>query len=163
MFALGMAASLFLVSCGGEDTPATDNATDTTATADAPVADEPVADEPAPAADEASIVGEWQMTGMDMGMELTPEQEADMAAMVEKMAAETKWNFNADGTMLMISPEGEEAGTYEVVEGDMGKELKATAATNGEEQTMMITELTANALVLTMNIEGTVGTMTFSR
>jgi hypothetical protein len=161
IYVFGVAASLLLASCGGgSETPATPAEGDTTAAA--PV--ETPAEPEVVAAEEVSIVGAWQMADMDLGMELTPEQEADMAAAIAEMVSGSVYTFNEDGTMTMVTPQGEEAGTYKIEPGDEGfvPNLIATGA-SGEEQTMMLTELSANKLILTMNIDGSIGTMTFTR
>jgi hypothetical protein len=160
MYVFGVAASLLLASCGGttETAPGTDTATDTPEATKAEVEPEVVV------SDGSSIVGAWQMTDMNLGVEMTTEQEAEMAALMAEMVTGSVYTFNEDGTMAMVTPQGNESGTYMIVPGGEGLVPNLIATSDGgEEQVMMLTELSDNKLVLTMDVDGNVGTMTFSR
>lgn len=149
------ALSFGLLSCGGADNQAAgtdakeDNVEATTTQGEAAKTEE------------ASIVGTWQMTNMDPGMDqsqLGEEEKAQMKAMIEEIAANTTYTFSEDGTTTLTSPDGEEKGTYSI-EGD---QLTAVEE-NGKTEVMTITELTANSLVLSMEIDGNKGSLSFKR
>ena len=143
MYTLAFAASLFMVACGGE--AETEVNTETTEEVVEEVVEETTA--------EASIVGDWQMTAMDMGMEMPAEQLEAINASIAK----TKYSFSAEGTVTIVSELGTQEGTYTVD----GSSLNTTM--DGKEETANITELTADKLVLSIDVDGTAMAMTFSK
>lgn len=118
---------------------------------------------PAPeeAATEASIVGTWKMSDIDMGMEVPKGKEKQFEEMKAKMLSETGYTFNEDGTMTMKSPmfEKEMTGTYKLD----GKTLSVTDNESKKAETLNVDELTANKLVLSMEQGGKKAMMTFSK
>lgn len=110
--------------------------------------------------EEISIVGNWKMSDIDLGIEIPKGQEATFDKMRKDMIANTKMTYNADGTFTQtdkMEVVRTIKGTY-VVDGNS---LKTTV--DGEESTMNIASLEANKLVLTMEDRGSTMTMTYSR
>lgn len=110
--------------------------------------------------EEISIVGNWKMSEIDLGIEIPKGQEATFAALRKDMIDNTKMTYNADGTFTQtdkMEVVRTIKGTY-VVD---GKSLKTTV--DGNEDVMNIASLEANTLVLTMDERGSTMTMTYSR
>jgi flagellar hook assembly protein FlgD len=152
MYIFSIAASLFLVSCGGSADNGTDGGS-ADGTEEGTEEEEEVA--------EVSIVGTWQMSDLDMGMEIPEGQEELFKTMKEELIKSSSMVFNEDGTMnAKASVDGQASdisGTY-TLEGD---QLKTVA--DGKEDTQTVSELTETTLVLKMVDEGTTMTMTYSR
>ncbi|GAA0876972.1 hypothetical protein GCM10009118_33820 [Wandonia haliotis] len=106
-----------------------------------------------------NLVGKWQVTGVDMSsmMESIPEeQKAFMEAMVPMMEEAMKsmtMEFAADGKVTqkssMMGQEKEEEGSWKL--SDDSKKL--TITTNGNEESMDITELSASKMVVKISEE----------
>lgn len=136
-------SALVFTSCGGGDTAEkSDDA-----------AKEEVQEEEVPA--EPSIVGTWQCSAMDLGMEMPEEQQA----MMDEMIAKTSYTFDKDGNMSMTSGMSDipVKGTYEYADG------KVTATMNGKTDAIDVAELTESKLVLSMKDRGSEIKMTFER
>lgn len=150
---LVITSMLFIVACGGDTENESNNNEATTEETTEEVAEEEVVEE----AEEASIVGEWQLSDMDMGIEIPAGQEEAFAASIKEAVESTKYTFNEDGTMVMVNQLGTQNGTY-TVDGNM-----LNASTEGKDESIEIGELTANKLVLLIKEEGMNGSMTFER
>ncbi|MCB0401059.1 MAG: lipocalin family protein [Flavobacteriales bacterium] len=144
-----MASALSFVACGGDATTE-EHAEETTETTE--VTEEPVVEE-----EQASIVGAWQMTAMDMGIPVPAGKEAEFEASMKEAIEKTKYTFNEDGSFVINSMIGEQKGTY-TVEGNM-----LNSSMDGKEESIEIGELTADKLVLLIKAEGMNGSMTFKK
>lgn len=112
------------------------------------------------ATDGPSIVGTWQQTGLDMGVEI-PATEQEMFEETQKATIEnTSYTFSADGTFQlktwMLGRTVEYGGTY-TAEGDV---LNTTV--EGEE-TSFNYSITDSELVITQEDGEATITMTFER
>ena len=151
MYILTIAASFFMVACGGNSEGEVTAEGNTEATEDA--ATEEAVEE---VAEEASIVGEWKMTDMDMGMEIPAGSEEAFAASIKEAVDATVYTFNEDGTMSLVSNLGEESGTYSI-------DGSTLTVTTKKTETIEVKELTASTLVFGISEEGLNMTMSFER
>jgi uncharacterized lipoprotein NlpE involved in copper resistance len=108
-----------------------------------------------------SIVGTWQMSDMDMGIEI-PAEELEMYEQTVKETSEnTKYTFNADGTFkvntMMLSRPVDYAGTYTAE----GETLSMTE--EGAEPVEFGFKVTDTELIVTQEDRGATITMTFER
>ena len=147
IYILAIAASFFMVACGSSTEGEAEGTTETTEEATEEVVEE---------AEEASIVGEWKMTDMDMGMEVPAGQEEVFAASIKEAVDATVYTFNEDGTVSLVSNLGEESGTYAV-------EGSTLTVTTKKAESIEIKELTATVLVMGISEEGMNLTMSFER
>ncbi|MBL4593656.1 MAG: lipocalin family protein [Flavobacteriales bacterium] len=147
IYILAIAASFFMVACGSSTEGEAEGTTETTEEATEEVVEE---------AEEASIVGEWKMTDMDMGMEVPAGQEEAFAASIKEAVDATVYTFNEDGTVSLVSNLGEESGTYAV-------EGSTLTVTTKKAESIEIKELTATVLVMGISEEGMNLTMSFER
>ena len=154
IYIFGITTSMiFLMSCGGNSEGEGSTTEETVTTTEAP-AEEPMAEEPA---EEASIVGVWQMTDMDMGMAPPAGHEEEFKAAIQKSIDATKYTFNEDGSMNIASEMGPQTGTYSV----NGSTLSSTVGDKSED--IEIKELTTDKLVLGVTERGSTMTMTFAK
>lgn len=149
VYILAIAASFFMVACGGGTEGEAEGTTETTEEATEEVVEEEVAEE-------ASIVGEWKMTDMDMGMEVPAGQEEAFAASIKEAVDATVYTFNEDGSVNLVSNLGEESGTYTV-------EGSTLTITTKKTESIDISELTESTLTLSLSVEGLNMTMNFER
>lgn len=149
MYILAMASALMLVSCG--ESAEGEELNDSTSQ-EAEVEEEE---------EEVSIVGDWKLSDIDLGMDIPKEQEAAMADMKKNMIENSSQSFKADGKSVTVSAIGKDIvttnGTY-TVEGD-----KITFDNDGVTSTMTIKSLTADQLILEMVERGTTMSMTYKR
>lgn len=144
VYILAIAASFFMVACGNSSEEAVEETTELT---------EEVVEE---VVEETSIVGEWKMTDMDLGMEIPAGQEEAFAASIKEAVDATVYTFNEDGTMNLVSNLGEEPGTYTV-------DGTTLTATTKKTEALEIKELTATLLTLGLSDGGLNMTMSFER
>lgn len=91
IFAFAVAGSMFLVSCGTEDESTNNKGTDQSA--------EKMQD--GDEATESTLVGTWQQTGLDMGVEV-PADEQEMYEKTKKETIDnTEYVFNKDGSFKL--------------------------------------------------------------
>lgn len=108
---------------------------------------------------EKSIVGTWQLTDMDMGTELTSEQEAQFEQMLEKMKESVYYTFNADGTITYGGWSADGAmsdGTYKLDGGTV--EIN----TNGITENLRV-KIDGDQLTISGEMGGTTNTMVLQR
>jgi|GEM_PF-476700 len=154
IFMVAAVASMVFASCGNKTENAAGDATTTDSTAVAPVAEaEPEA--------EASIVGAWKLSDIDLGMEVPKGKEKQFEEMKAKMISEMAYTFKEDGTMTMKTPmfDKEMTGTYKLED----TKLTITDTENKKPETVTVEELTANKLVLSTEQGGKKAVMTFSK
>lgn len=116
-----------------------------------------------------NLVGKWQVSDIDMSamMESVPEEQKafmeSMLPMMEEAMKSMTMEFSADGKVItkssMMGQETEEEGTWTL--SDDGKTLSFD--NEGKEQTMEITELTANKMVVNIKEDETTFSMTFEK
>jgi hypothetical protein len=152
IFMIMAAATLAFASCADKTNKTEGDATATDSTqVEAETATEPA---------EASVVGTWKLTDMDMGMEVPKGKEKQFEEMMAKMKAETNFTFNEDGTM---------SGDNAVVKGTKGtytyedSKLSITDATTKKVEVLNVDELTADKLVISSEQGGRKAVMTFSK
>lgn len=110
--------------------------------------------------EEASIVGTWKLSDIDLGMEVPKGKEQALEDMKKKMIAETVYTFNADGTMTFKNPMVPETpATY------TQEDSKIIITDNKTKKAEIISmeELTADKLVLSSEQGGRKAVMTFSK
>lgn len=154
IFMCTAATALLFVSCKNNSDAKTDgtDADSTNVTTEAVTESEPAA--------EASVVGTWKLSDIDLGMEAPKGKEQVLEDMKKKMIAETVYVFNEDGTMtfknFMVK---ETPATYTYADS------KITIIDNKTKKTETVTvdELTANKLVITSEQGGHKAVMTFSK
>ena len=107
-----------------------------------------------------SIVGEWQLSNFDMGMEIPEEQKEMFDKMIEEMKENSTIVFKADGTFTskqsVMGEVTEETGTYKLD----GDKLSTTADGKTEELNV---ELSKSSLVINVVDRGQKMSMTFER
>lgn len=152
IFTIMAAATMVFASCADKNAKTEGNAatTDTTQV-EAPKTEAPV---------EASVVGTWKLTDMDMGMEVPKGKEKQFEEMMAKMKAETSFTFNEDGTMSGDNPAVKGMkGTYTYE----GGKLVITDDKTKKAETLNVDELTADKLVISNEQNGKRAVMTFSK
>jgi hypothetical protein len=113
-----------------------------------------------PQATEASIVGAWKLSDIDLGMEVPKGKEKAFEDMKTKMKAETSFTFNEDGTMSGDNPAVKGMkGTYTYE----GSKLIITDSTTKKAETLTVDELTSDKLVISSDQNGKKAVMTFSK
>lgn len=108
-----------------------------------------------------TVVGEWKMSDMDMGMEVPKGQEEQFATIKKEMVENGSMTINEDGTFTNTSKTDKvrtEEGTYTVSEGKL-----ITTVKNGRESSLDISSLTKEELILTAEDRGRKMTMTYAR
>lgn len=146
-------ASLVFVSCGDKTSKTEGDAI--TADSTQVETDKVVESEP-----EATVVGTWKLSGIDLGMEAPKGKEQALEDMKKKMIAETVYTFNEDGTMsFKNSMVKETPGTYTY------EDSKITITNNDtkKSETVTVDELTADKLVISSEQNGKKAVMTFSK
>lgn len=109
---------------------------------------------------EASVVGTWKLTDIDMGMEVPKGKEKMFEDMKKKMFAETSFTFNEDGTMSGANPAVKDMkGTYTYED----SKLTITDSSTKKAETMTVDELTSDKLVISTSQNGKTAIMTFSK
>jgi hypothetical protein len=147
------ATALLLTACGNNAKPAGDAAN----TEDSQATTQEAAPEPAA---EASIVGVWKLSDIDLGMEAPKGKEKMLEDMKAKMIAETVYTFNDDGTMSFKNPMVKETPatyTYE------DSKITITDNKTKKAETVAVESLTADKLVLSSEQRGKKAVMTFSK
>jgi len=148
VYILAIAASFFMVACGSSNEGEA-GTTETTEEVTEEVVEEA-------AVEEASIVGEWKMTDMDMGMEVPAGQEEAFAVSIKEAVDATLYTFNEDGTAKLVSNLGEEDAIYTV-------EGTTLTVTTKKTESIEIKELTGSVLTLGISAEGMNMSMSFER
>ncbi len=148
---LTAATAFLLASCGNNAKNAEATTSDSNATENV--------QEAAPEA-EATVVGTWKLSDIDLGMEVPKGKEKVMEEMKQKMIAETVYTFNEDGTMTFKNPMAEAMPATYVLE---GSKLTVTNDKDKKEDTFTVEELTADKLVLSSEQRGKKAVMTFSK
>jgi hypothetical protein len=155
IFMIAATTSLVFASCGNkvEKTEGEAAAVEAQAAPEAEVAPEPEA--------EASIVGTWKLSDIDMGMEVPKGKEKQFEEMKAKMISKMAYTFKEDGTMSMKTPmfDKEMTGTYKLED----SKLTVTTDDTKKAETINVDELTANKLVLSTEQGGRKAVMTFSK
>ncbi|GEM_PF-6559261 len=109
---------------------------------------------------EPSIVGTWQQSGFDMGVEIPAEEQEMYEKTVKETIDNTKYTFNEDGSYKvntwMLGKGVEYEGTYSID----GEKLMTTQ--DGEEVSFDFS-VSDTELVLKQEDQGAVMTMTFER
>ena len=149
---LTITAAILFASCGNNSKNAEGTTSDSTAvTQEAP--------EATPEA-EASLVGVWKLSDIDLGMEVPKGKEQVIEDMKKKMIAETVYTFNDDGTMTFKNPMVEETpATYTKDDATITITNNATK----KSETVTVEELTATKLVI-VSVQGkNKAVMTFSK
>lgn len=141
---------LVLTSCGGNE-----NKIENTPPAET-VKAKPEAPKEEPKS-EASIVGVWKLSDVDLGMTPPKGKEKVLEDLKKEMIAKTIYTFGQDGVLNMESNIGKSSGTY-TLEGD-----KLTSVTNGKSSSTNVQSLTESELVLTMEERGTKMVMKFKK
>jgi hypothetical protein len=109
---------------------------------------------------EASVVGVWKLTNIDLGMEAPKGQEQALEDIKKKMIAETVYTFNEDGTMTFKNSMVKETSatyTYE------DSKITITDNKTKKAETVTVDELTADKLVISSEQNGKKAVMTFSK
>lgn len=152
IFTIMAATTLVFASCANKNAKAEGDAT----AADTTNVEAPKAEAPA----EASIVGTWKLSDMDMGREVPKGKEKQFEEMMAKMKAETSFTFNEDGTMTSNNPAIKDSkGTYTYADG----KLTVTDDKTKKAETLTVDELTADKLVISNEQGGKKMVMTFSK
>ena len=152
IYTIMAATTLLFASCTNKNV----NAEGEAAAADTTNVEAPKAEEPA----EASIVGTWRLSDMDMGMEVPKGKEKQFEEMMDKMKAETSFTFNEDGTMTSNNPAIKDSkGTYTYE----GGKLTVNDDKTKKPETLNVDELTADKLVISKEQSGKKMVMTFSK
>lgn len=147
LFIVAVATSVFLfASCNSSSTETEENSDGT----------EVVEEE-----EGISIVGEWKMSAVDLGMEIPAGQEATFEQMKKDMIAGSSQSFTADGVATTVSSMKKEivtaSGTYTV------KDDVLTLVYNGVISTLKIKTLEEHKLILEVDDRGSIMTMTYKR
>ena len=109
---------------------------------------------------EASIVGTWKLSDIDLGMEVPKGKEKQFEDMKKKMFEETNFTFNEDGTMSGDNPSVKgTTGTYTYAD----SKLEITDSKTKKVETLTVDELTADKLVISSEQNGKKAVMTFSK
>jgi hypothetical protein len=109
---------------------------------------------------EASVVGTWKLTDVDLEMEVPKGKEKQFEDMKKKMFAETNFTFNEDGTMSGDNPAVKgTTGTYTYAD----SKLDITDSKTKNVETLNVDELTADKLVISSKPNGRKAVMTFSK
>ena len=144
MFAFAVIGSMFLVSCGGAEE---DNNQEGTEQQDDKAA--------AP-----SIVGTWQQTGMDMGMEIPEDQKEMYEKTINETVKNTQYTFGEDKSFkvksMMLGKVINYEGTYSI-EGD-----ELTTTEEGEDTKFKFT-VSESELVISQEDRGATIKLTFKR
>lgn len=147
MTSIAVMSAMFLVSCGGGESSDTEGK-EGNATEQAQEEEK----EQGP-----SIIGDWQCTDMDMGMEIPEAQQA----MFDELIAAMSYSFKEDGTMSVTAKMGSnvttESGTYKV------EDNKIIGTKDGQSDTINIVSLTESELVLGMEDQGVEMTISFEK
>lgn len=153
IFMITAATSILLASCG--------NKTEKTEGDAAAVESAAAPEETAAPVAEASIVGTWKLSDIDLGMEAPKGKEKQLEEMKAKMIAGTVYTFNDDGTMSFKTPmlDKEIAATYT----NEDSKLVVTNNDTKKPETMTVEELTADKLVISSEQRGKKAVMTFSK
>lgn len=144
--------ALFFASCADKTNKTEGEATSVESTQAEP--------EKAAEPEEATIVGTWKLSDIDLGMEVPKGKEQALEDMKKKMIAETVYTFNADGTMTFKNPMVPETpATY------TQEDSKIIITDNKTKNAEIISmeELTADKLVLSSEQGGRKAVMTFSK
>ncbi|MCF6132595.1 lipocalin family protein [Flavobacterium wongokense] len=153
IFTIMAAASLAFASCADKTNKTEGDA----AGIDSTLVDAPIAEAPK---EEASVVGVWKLTDMDMGMEIPKGKEKQFEEMMAKMKAETSFTFNEDGTMSGDNPAVKGMkGTYTYAD----SKLTIIDDKTKKEEVMNVDELSADKLVISNEHNGKKAVMTFSK
>lgn len=110
--------------------------------------------------EEASVVGVWKLSDIDLGMEAPKGKEKVLEDMKKKMIAETVYTFKEDGTMTFKNAMIEETPatyTYE------DSKIAITDNKTKKVETITVEELTSDKLVLSSEQGGRKAVMTFSK
>ncbi|MDB2657135.1 lipocalin family protein [Crocinitomicaceae bacterium] len=150
IYAFAVISSMFLVSCGS------DSAEDASGEGTEQSKEDGKEDE----ASGPSIVGDWKLTDLDMGMEIPEEQKAMFEGIIQEMKDNTLYSFTADGKIIMntfvMNEKMTQEGTYSLD----GEKLTVTMDGQAKEQNIKLTE---NSLTFSEEDRGTTMTMTFNR
>ena len=108
----------------------------------------------------SSIVGEWKLHEMDLGMEIPQEQQEMFEAMLQEMKDNTLYIFEKDGTIKMqtfvMGERTEQKGTYEV------KDNMIITHMEDLDDTTQFT-ITDSLLIFELEERGTTMSMTFKK
>lgn len=144
--------TLLLASCKNNSEANTTGTVADTASVTAPTVTEPKA--------EASIVGTWKLSDIDLGMVAPKGKEKVLEDMKQKMIAETVYTFNEDGTMsfknFMVK---ETPATYTYAD----SKITITDNNTKKSETVTVDEVTTTKLVITSEQNGHKAVMTFSK
>lgn len=150
IYVFAVISSLFLVACGGDNAGEKDGSGEGT---------EKSGDEKEEASG-PSIVGTWQLSDFDMGMEIPEEQKEMFDKMMEEMKANSAMTFKADGTFMskqsVMGDIKEESGTYKL-DGN-----KLTTTSDGKTETLDV-EISDKTMKIQLEDRGQTLTMTFSK
>lgn len=149
---LTITATILFASCGNNAKNSAEGTTNDSTTVEN-------VQEAAPEA-EASLVGVWKLSDIDLGMEVPKGKEQVLEDMKKKMIAETVYTFNDDGTMTFKNPMVKETpATYTKDD----TTITITDNTTKKAQTVTVEELTATKLVI-VSVQGkNKAVMTFSK
>ncbi len=110
---------------------------------------------------DASIVGKWKMSDVDLGIEIPEEQQAMFEELKNAMISNSSQEYTDDGNVTIVNVVGNDVltstGTY-TVDGD-----KLTMVVEGRTDVVTIKSLTDSGLVLEVEDNGSKMTMTFKR
>ena len=147
IYAFAVLSSLFLVACGG------DKSSDASGEKTEQSGNEMNAG--------PTLIGEWQLSDMDMGMEIPEESKPMFDALVEEMKANSTMTFKEDGTYISrqaaMGEVTNEKGKYKLD----GNKIETTSE-NGKTEKLDI-DLGKDSFTISVMNRGQKMTMTYTR